>query len=80
MDKYDGEENRERTPPPDPSNPFEAEDPELERDFEKLAEWLLDLYFWDLEQERKAARGALTPTENLPQCEGKVDKTNNLSE
>jgi hypothetical protein len=67
----------ELTEPIDPSNPFEADDPELERDFEKLAELLLDQYFLDLEQERKAARSALTPAENPPECEGKVDKTKN---
>lgn len=29
-----------------------ADDPELEREFQMWAQWLLDVYLWKLEQER----------------------------
>jgi hypothetical protein len=31
-------------------------DAELERDYQELAQWLIEVYLWELEQERKNAR------------------------
>ena len=33
------------------------DDPELEREFRELAQWLLDVYLWRLHEERKAYGG-----------------------
>jgi len=33
------------------------DDPELEREFRELAQWLLDVYLWRLHEERKAHGG-----------------------
>jgi hypothetical protein len=33
--------------------PSSEEDPELEREFQELAQWLLDVYLWRLQEERK---------------------------
>jgi hypothetical protein len=41
-------------------NSFPDEDPELEREFRGLAQWLLDVYLWRLEQERRKANDAKT--------------------
>jgi hypothetical protein len=35
-------------------SPLDGNDPELERELEELAQWLLDVYLWKLQQERKA--------------------------
>ena len=34
--------------------PLPDDDPELEQEFEEMARWLLDVYLWRLQQERKA--------------------------
>jgi hypothetical protein len=33
--------------------PFLEDDAELEREFQEMAQWLLDVYLWRLQQERK---------------------------
>jgi hypothetical protein len=38
---------------PEVDSPLDESDPKLEREFEELAQWLLDVYLWRLEQERK---------------------------
>lgn len=35
------------------SKPPLNDDVELERDYQELAQWLIDVYLWKLEQERK---------------------------
>jgi hypothetical protein len=37
--------------------PSSEEDPELEREFQELAQWLLDLYLWKLQEGRKNRAG-----------------------
>lgn len=37
--------------------PSSEEDPELEREFQELAQWLLDVYLWRLQEERKSRAG-----------------------
>ena len=44
-------ENARRAPEDNPATG--AEDAELEREFQELAQWLLDVYLWRLQQERK---------------------------
>ena len=45
----------EESPATRPDNsPLHEDDPELEREFEELAQWLLDVYLWKLEKERNA--------------------------
>lgn len=34
-------------------SPLHEDDPELEREFRELAQWLLDVYLWKLHEERK---------------------------
>jgi hypothetical protein len=34
--------------------PSSEEDPELEREFQELAQWLIDVYLWKLQEERKS--------------------------
>jgi len=45
--------------PPAPLDglPSSEEDPELEREFQELAQWLLDVYLWRLQEERKSRAG-----------------------
>jgi hypothetical protein len=44
----DPQSTREEMPP------LPEDDPELEREFQEMAQWLLDVYLWRLQQERKA--------------------------
>jgi hypothetical protein len=44
-------------PPPLCDLPSREEDPELEREFQELAQWLLDVYLWRLQEERKTRAG-----------------------
>jgi hypothetical protein len=37
-------------------NPSFENDAELERDYQELAQWLIEVYLWELEQEQKSAR------------------------
>ena len=46
-------ENALRAPEDNPA--IGAEDAELEREFQELAQWLLDVYLWRLQQERQAS-------------------------
>ena len=41
-------------PAPPHDLPSSEEDPELEREFQELAQWLLDVYLWKLQEERKS--------------------------
>jgi hypothetical protein len=40
------------------------DDAALERDYQELAQWLIDVYLWKLEQERKLRRS--TPVDSSP--------------
>lgn len=46
-------EDRDLQPACEEMPTLPTEDAELEREFEELAQWLLDVYLWRLEQERK---------------------------
>jgi len=35
------------------TSPFPEGDAELEQEFQEMAQWLLDVYLWRLQQERK---------------------------
>lgn len=45
------------TPAPLHDLPSSEEDPELEREFQELAQWLFDIYLWRLQEERKGRAG-----------------------
>jgi hypothetical protein len=45
-----------------PLHPLTEDDPELEREFQELAQWLLDVYLWRLQEERKARKGGPVDT------------------
>ena len=34
-------------------NPIPEDDPELEREYQELAQWLIDVYLWKLSKERQ---------------------------
>jgi hypothetical protein len=59
--------------------PSAEEDPELEREFQELAQWLLDVYLWKLHEERKARAGEKNPAQTIDnglppvRMEGKVE-------
>jgi len=48
---------RDAAPAPLHDFPSSEEDPELEREFQELAQWLFDVYLWKLQEERKSRTG-----------------------
>jgi hypothetical protein len=51
MESIRSEYESESVPQPSFDN-----DAELEQDYQELARWLIEVYLWELEQERKNAR------------------------
>lgn len=57
----------ETAPAPLDDLPSSEEDPELEREFQELAQWLLDVYLWKFQEERKS-RASPTIDNDLPRA------------
>ena len=50
----------------DACSPLDKNNSELERELEELAQWLLEVYLWRLQQERKARGDQMERIDNDP--------------